>query len=343
MLLERLPETVRTLYSELLDQLIQSEAERLMIPEAGSFVSKEISGRTYWYLQRLEGANRRQIYLGPDSPSLRAWMDSVTEQRRRSRPDDRRRAEIVRMLVSGGATADATPFLQVIQVLADAKIFRVGGMLVGTQAFTALSNFLGVRFPSRFLRTMDVDVAQPPRIEVSLSEELGKIDLLERLRVHEPAFFAVPGLDPDCPSTSFKVRGRDLRVDFLTSGKGEKPVFLPRFGVVALPMTHLDYLMEAPVQVAILGGSGILANVPDPARYALHKLWTTAERPLQEREKSKKDIQQATALLQLLIEEAPDDIRAAWHATAKRSGMRTAIRNASRVMGETGVSLRKLL
>jgi hypothetical protein len=54
---QRLPESVQTLYAELLDQVIQAEAAALAAPQ-GSFVSKTIKGKTYWYLQRMEG-NRK--------------------------------------------------------------------------------------------------------------------------------------------------------------------------------------------------------------------------------------------------------------------------------------------
>lgn len=45
----RLPESVHTLYAEILDQLRAADAE-LGISGSGSFVSKQIKGRTYWYL-----------------------------------------------------------------------------------------------------------------------------------------------------------------------------------------------------------------------------------------------------------------------------------------------------
>src|SRR4051812_18703704 len=79
---DRLPESVHTLYAELLDQAVQAEAEiPLGMPLQGSFVSKTIKGRRYWYLQRLEGERKRQHYLGADSESLTKWMREVAERR----------------------------------------------------------------------------------------------------------------------------------------------------------------------------------------------------------------------------------------------------------------------
>ncbi|HSU81106.1 MAG TPA: hypothetical protein VLR69_01750, partial [Thermoanaerobaculia bacterium] len=81
---QRLPESVQTLYAELLDQVIQAEAEAaaLAAPQ-GSFVSKSVKGKTYWYLQRVEGNRKRQQYLGRESPSLLAWIEGAREARDR--------------------------------------------------------------------------------------------------------------------------------------------------------------------------------------------------------------------------------------------------------------------
>ena len=51
---QRLPDTVHTLYAELHDRAVAAEAESLAqrLPPPGSFVSKRVKGNTYWYLQR---------------------------------------------------------------------------------------------------------------------------------------------------------------------------------------------------------------------------------------------------------------------------------------------------
>jgi hypothetical protein len=67
----RLAESVHTLYAELLDQLRAADTEAILGGARGSFVSKEIRGRTYWYVQKSDGSTKRQIYLGRDSPALR--------------------------------------------------------------------------------------------------------------------------------------------------------------------------------------------------------------------------------------------------------------------------------
>src|SRR5262245_38587363 len=119
--IQRLPESVHTLYAELFDQAIRAEAELpLDVPRHGSFVSKLVKGRRYWYLQRVEGDRKTQHYLGPELDQLSAWMREVTEHRRRTAPDAARRAELVAMLVAGGAVRESAAVTKVLAMLADA-------------------------------------------------------------------------------------------------------------------------------------------------------------------------------------------------------------------------------
>ena len=82
MTFQRLPETLHTVYAELLDQTIQAEAGASLVglpPE--TFVAKTVSGRRYWYVKRIEAGRKRQIYLGPESPALLEWMKQIRARR----------------------------------------------------------------------------------------------------------------------------------------------------------------------------------------------------------------------------------------------------------------------
>lgn len=127
-------------------------------------------------------------------------------------------------------------------------------------------------------------------------------------------FFAVPALDPRQPSTSFSVRGRDLRVDLLTPGRsGETaPVRLPHLQAAAQPLPFLGFLLADTQAAVVLEGSGVLVNVPDPASYVLHKLWLSAQRPTAFQAKARKDLRQASQLLEVLHADRPADLRRAW-------------------------------
>ncbi len=331
---QRLSESVQTLYVELLEQTIHAEAEAAVLgAPQGSFVSKTIKGGTYWYLQRMEGDRKRQIYLGKESPSLLTWMEEVRQARARSAADEAQQARLVSMLAMGGATAESPAAAKVLQLLAESGVFRMGGVLVGTQAFVAYGNMLGVRFDQQTLRTQDVDLAQDRAIGIALAEATAPVHVERTLTGSGLGFFPVPSLDPRQASTSFKIRGREMRVDFLTPLLGREsadPVFLSSRGISAHPLRFLDYLIEQPAQAVLVAGSGILVNVPDPARFALHKLWISQRRPVSEQTKAIKDLRQAGDLLEVLLEDRPGDVLIAWEGLSRNPGPRKTVEAAIR-------------
>jgi len=331
---QRLSESVQTLYAELLEQTIHAEAEAAVVgAPPGSFVSKAVKGGTYWYVQRMEGDRKRQHYLGKESPTLLAWMEEMRQARTRSAADEAQRAKLCGMLAAGGAAMESAAVVKVLLLLAQSGVFRMGGVLVGTQAFIAYGNMLGVRFERQALRTQDVDIAQDRAIGVALSREASPVNVERSLTGSGLGFFPVPALDPKLPSTSFKIRGRELRVDFLTPLVGpesDRPVFLPALGVSAHPLRFLDFLIENPVQSVVLGGSGILVNVPDPSRFAFHKLWISGRRQVSEQTKAAKDRRQAGDLLEVLLEDRPADLPAAWEALLRNKAVTRAVHEAIR-------------
>ncbi len=340
---DRLPDTVQTLYAELLEQSIHADAADAAIgAPRGTFVRKKIKGRTYWYLQRSEGERKRQHYVGAESDALLAWIEKVREARSLQTADDTARANLCRMLGAGGGLVESTPVVKVLRLLADSGVFRLGGVLVGTHALRTFGNMLGVRFRGQALRTQDVDIAQEPAIGVALAAGEGIVDVGERLVQSDLGFQPVPALDPRRPSTSFTIRGRELRVDFLTPLRGRetnKPTFLPVFRVAAKPLRFLDYLIAETHQAVAVGGPGVLVNVPDPARFAFHKLWTSQRRPAAEHTKARKDLAQASGLLEVLLEDRPGDLVAAWEEVGRtKSPQRRILAAIERI--ESGVRQR---
>jgi len=325
----RLSESVSTLYSELLDQSILAAAEEAtQSAPSGTFTSKNIKGRIYWYLQKSEGERKRQIYVGADSPALNSWMQQVRETRDGNKADASQRRRLCAMLVAGGATAEPAAVIKVLQLLSEARVFQLGGVLIGTLAFRTLANVLGVKFDQSALRTQDVDIAQDPAIGVALARETGAIDLDEALNEADLGFRAIPTLDRKNPSTSFKVRGRDLRVDLLTPMLGREsstPVFLPAYNLSAQPLRFLEYLIETPIQATVIATDAVLVNLPDPARFALHKLWTSGKRSPGFQTKARKDLLQASQLLEVLLEDRPSDVVAAWEALENYRGVKKKI------------------
>jgi hypothetical protein len=68
----------------------------------------------------------------------------------------------------------------------------------------------------------------------------------------------------------------------------------------------------------VVGGSGVLVNLPDPARFALHKLIVAEVRPAAFSTQTRKDLLQSEALLRLLLTDRPRDVRDAWRELERR-------------------------
>ena len=86
------------------------------------------------------------------------------------------------------------------------------------------------------------------------------------------------------------------------------------------PCVFLISLISDPVKGAVIDGGGILVNVPQPARFALHKLIVSRERPVTAHTKAAKDLAQAAQLFAVLIGERPGDLLLAWDEL-KQQGM----------------------
>jgi len=303
--MQRLPQTTQLLYAELLQQCAIAVPNRRGI----SFVSKDISGRRYWYLELVVGSTKRQYSLGRDSDELRNQIDRQKALFKQAIPDVKQREKLVAMLTSGGAFTPGASDGRVLEVLAQAGTFLAGGVLVGSHAFNAYSNMLGVSWDSAAMQTQDMDLASQRQIEVAMHQDAP--DVKSVLLESGMGFFEVPALNPKSPSTSFKLRGEDFHVDLLTPLKGpgsSKPVLLPHFNSYAHPIRFLEYLLKDSQNAVIPFRSGILVVVPHPARFALHKLVVSQRRPVAQQIKAKKDIQQAIEILNILLEDRPGDI-----------------------------------
>lgn len=335
--MQRQPLEVQTLYAELLERLAAHEAARAIGHLDGSFVTKVIKGGEYYYFQHSEpGGSKRQIYVGRRDAALDRVVRAHADARDSLAPDVESIERLCSLLRAGGAMVTDHGSARVLRALADAGVFRLGGVLVGTHAFVVLGNLLGCVWDGASLRTQDVDLAADIAMGIVVPDSTADIpSALESLKM---GFLPVPTLDRKSPSTSYKVRGQGLRVDLLAPAKraGQKPIALPRFGGTAQPLKFLDYLTEHAPSAAVIDGGGVLVNVPDPARFALHKLIVAGERPAVMHTKRSKDVWQASQLLAVLADERPGDLALAWSALAERGrGWVRRAESGLAAMGET--------
>jgi hypothetical protein len=322
--MERLSSTVQTAYAELLDQLVAFEARRSIGYAPGAFVTKNVKGHAYCYFQYSSpGSAVRQVYLGRKSDALDGMIARFATERDAANMD---REEIVRIAAvarAGGAGLTDAASARVLAALAEAGVFRLGGVLVGTQAFLVLGNVLGVRWTGAHARTEDVDIAGAKNLEVAVPDV--RADVPAALESLAMGFVPVPGLSPKSASTSFKVRGRGLRVDLVTPAGGRRTtgaVLIPRFNAAATPLQFLDFVLEDAQPAALIDRGAVLVTVPSPARFALHKLLVAGARPSALQTKVEKELIQAALVIDLLEEDRPGDLRLAWEAARGRGWSR---------------------
>lgn len=320
--MQRLPLETQTLYAEFLAQLLATARHRSLGLAPGCFTTKRVKGETYYYFQYSDpGGRTRQAYVGKKSPALDRVVERFLHERADIEGDAARIQRLSAQLRIGGElSTDAAP-ARILKAFADAGIFQLGGVLIGTHAFAVMGNLLGVRWAGAYLKTQDIDIAGHSAIDIALPDL--QADVPKILHTLEMGFVPVPPLNRKHPSTSFKVRGTALRVDFVTpqcKGRDDTPVIIKRFNVAAQPLRSLAYLLEQSQPAGIVNGGGVLVNVPHPARYALHKILVSRSRAVIDQTKAQKDLAQAAQLVEVLTEDRPGDLALAWEALTREKG-----------------------
>jgi hypothetical protein len=307
------PLVAQTTYAELLERCANAAFDEAFTEE-GAFTAKTIKGRRYWYFQTGTGAARTQRYVGPETPELLAQI----EHHKTVRDDERQRRTLVSSLLRSYNLPGPIPRIgDIIAGLAQAGVFRLRGVLVGTVAYQTYSAMLGIRLSASLLQTADVDIAQAKDVSVAVEDSTPPV--MDVLRKIDKSFRDVPNASDSRRSTSYVAKD-GIRVDFLTPTRGvntDKPQSLPSLKTDAQPLPFLDYLIYQPEPAVILYNAGIYVQVPAPARYAVHKLIVSRRRP-EGFAKRDKDLLQAEALLAVLAEKRPHELQLAWQEAYKR-------------------------
>ena len=301
--LRRLPLTVQTTYADLLSRL----QEDTVLELGGTPVLRERSGRKYWYSVQRLADHTVERYLGPDTKEVRARVEQAEKVREDLRQREKQRGRLTRMCREGGLPRVDAQTGKVLLALSKAGIFRLRAVIVGTHAFRCYPGLLGVEVSEAHAVTEDIDVAAFHSVSIALDDRLDPAlaEALERIGpfVPRPSLHQQP--------TGWRNQESGVLVELLTPNEGpdrDEPLELPALGAYALPLRFLDYLIHGPVQAAALYRSGILINVPQPARYAVHKLIVSTRRGSSAAAKATKDIDQSAALIRVLAEDRPDEL-----------------------------------
>ena len=323
----RLSMETQTLLAELLEHMRTAEFIKSFSDLKGSFTARERGDGVYWYFRTTGGvgSNVKDFYIGPDDDKTRAIMTAYQA----GRPDAEARADRIRrlsaMLRGGDLIVTDTDSTRIIRGFAEAGVFRLGGILVGTHAFAALGNSLGVRWPSG-LRTTDIDFsAYARRIDLGIPQTPQTMASIPRvIEALEMGF--VPSMHlalkhRESKSTSYTIPGTDWRIDLVTATLGanlDHPIEIPRLGAYAQPLPFMDYLLERTMDAVIVGNLAVLVRVPEPARFAVHKLLVASNRGPQSALKADKDRLQSALLMSHLESEWPGNLTLAAEAAISR-------------------------
>lgn len=295
---------------------------RVFLGSPGSLAERtNDTGTRYWVHRYSDAAGRRQeVYLGKTDDQ--AVTARVAELRERIAAAEAAIASVRLLARTGFATADRKAYATLAS-LHNHGLFRAGALLIGSHAYGALLNALGVRAAA--YSTEDVDIARRAELAVS-----GLPPFIDMLRETGLEFFPGPALHRGAPSTSFAERGGSrLRVDLLVPSRDEDypTVRVPELGAHAKGLPYLAYLLGASQDVPMLGPHGIvMVRVPTPERLAVHKLVVSQLRS-KASAKPENDLRQAATLIEALAERFPKAVEEAVGALPK-----SAVRYAGRAV-----------
>lgn len=320
--------SAQSAYAELLEVTRHQELSRSVGNLSGSFNRKTVKGVDYWYYQFTDsaGGGTRQIFIGRDDEKVRALVEKARTR------DTRHLDTLAKAAITLGC-AGATPgHFRIVRRLNEIGFFSAGGVLVGAHAFLAYGNALGVAWRD-LGRTQDIDFAHAGR-NISLALPSGlTVNTRDAIASLEAGFLPATGFRPwDKTATFVSKVDKQLRVDFLTplvGGKGDVYEH-DQLGVNLQPLRFLEFILEDIHQAVVISPVGaVMANVPDPARFALHKLLVFAERRARNPEKALKDLKHAAALVEALSDFRGDDLLALWNELLVRgAGWRRRARKA---------------
>jgi hypothetical protein len=305
--MQRLSAIAHAAYLDLRTALIDEAASEIV----GTPRLEQRKGKSYWYDMYRVGSDVRKRYLGENTPEMadRIARQQDLKQSRETRAADRTR--LIRVLRAEGAQTVDPSTGSLLAAMAQTGVFRLGGTIVGTNAFRLYECELGIRIrQTEIMQTGDLDIAQFERLSVALGDTV-ETPLNEGFAALD--FAPVPSINHRSIWRWRQTKSNTL-VEFLTpSFRPEEDIRdLPALGVSAQSLHFLNFLIAEPIKAAALYRSGVLVQIPRPEAYAIHKLIVANRRAGPDQLKSSKDRVQAALLIEALAEDRPDELREAY-------------------------------
>ena len=300
-------------YQDLLRLHLDERASSLV----GTIEERQRNGRTYLYERFRIGTQMMSRYLGEDEPELRARLERAEALKAEAETRRKRMTRLAKTLRAEGFITTDRQTGSLLLAFSRAGVFRLGGTLVGTSAYSLYQGDLGVRMDYEELaQTGDIDFASFERLSVVLEDKVEKnpAEILKLLK-----FDPVPGVN-DRQIWKWRQSHSETMVEFLTPAFGAETVKpLPALGVSAQALNYLNFLIADPIHAVALYRSGVLVQLPRPERFAIHKLIVADRRQGgPDQLKARKDRSQAEFLVEVLSEDRPDELAEAYEAALSR-------------------------
>lgn len=303
MLYDPLPQVAQNIYLQTFEGLQLRALSRGINTLNGSFNKKNVRGVDYWYFQ-YTGANSKliQFFVGPDSDVLRGLIEE-----KKGAPDTDSLRALAESAIRLGCRPITNEHFKVLSPLEQHGLFAAGAVLVGTHAFIAYGNMLGVRWKDQ-LGTEDLDFAHAGRsVSVALPSNfsLNTQDVVHSL---EMGFLPSSTFGKVFGGSFVHPRQAEFRLDFLTpkTSESDAPIHNEQLGTSLQPLPFIHFSLEEVEQAVLISSLGpVLVTLPHPARYAVHKLLVFGERTGAYMAKARKDLDQAAALMDWFLDNKP--------------------------------------
>ena len=326
-------------YQDLLRLHLDEKASNLI----GTIEERRRNGRTYLYERFRIGNKMISRYLGEDKPDLRERLECAEALKASAEARRKRMVRLTRTLRAEGFITTDRDTGSILLAFSRAGVFRLGGNLVGTSAYSLYQGELGVRMDYEELaQTGDIDLASFERLSVVLEDKVEKNpgEILRLLK-----FDPVPGIN-DRQVWRWRQSRSETMIEFLTPAFGDETVKpLPALGVSAQALNYLNFLIADPIHAIALYRSGVLVQVPRPERFAIHKLIVADRRQGgPDQLKARKDRAQSEFLVAVLSEDRPDELAEAYEdALSRGPRWRDRIKASLKRMPETAERLSALI
>ena len=291
--MKQIPLNFLTLYADLQQSLSLSNGR------GGTIAVKTVHGKKRLYAVERQGSTYKQKYIGgAGDPAAQSSASRI----KRAAEEAKVRKSTVSALKRARIPAPDLYMGRLLEVLAEAGIFEAGGVLVGTGAYQLYPCLVGA-FLMSGLMTKDADLAVPPGAALVSGAAMPLEDILRRA---DPSFEARMNRDHKWPQVFVAQSG--FQFDVLTTVRRTKgQVHLKALAAAAAPLHYLEYLIDEPVEAVALYGSGVLVKVPQPARYAIHKLIVSGLRS-ETSPKRQKDLLQSADIFDALEMREPGHV-----------------------------------